>query len=173
MHSAPKLADSPIEARRTADLTEFTWIDADTFDRGLRAYVTAVARALGVGEESTTVDSTVPASAYLALDGTPPAFPDRELALLWDERHGWAAAVETHSGEDLLVLGYLDPAHGATPAPRVLVRFVEALRAGRSVGRADPPDLPGLDRRHAGVVLAERYLESWSDNAHGRGNTLS
>jgi hypothetical protein len=108
-----------------------SWLDDDAFGRELRAYITAVAHALGVGPESTTVDTTTPASAYLALDGTTPAFPDRELALLWDERRGWSAAVETHSGEDLLVLADLDAAHGARPAPRVLVDFVSRLRAGR------------------------------------------
>jgi hypothetical protein len=144
--------------RPTINRPEITWFDDDTFDRGLRAYVTAVARALGVGAESTTVDTTVPASAYLALDGSLPAYPGRELALLWDERHGWSAAVETASGEDLVVLRHLDPAHGAVPAPRVLVRFVEALRMGRPVGRTDPPDLSGLDRRRVGERLTELYL---------------
>jgi len=139
--------------------SEITWFDDDAFDRGLRAYITAVARALGVGAESTTVDTTAPASAYLALDGTLPAHPGRELALLWDERHGWSAAVETASGEDLVVIRHLDPAHGAVPAPRVLARFVEALRMGRPVGRIDPPDLPGLDHRHVGGRLADLYLD--------------
>ncbi|GAA3438831.1 DUF6292 family protein [Kutzneria kofuensis] len=105
------------------------WLDDDTFGRELRAYVTEVAAALGVGPESTMVDATTPASAYLALDGSTPAFPDRDLALLWDERVGWSAVVETRSGDDL-VLGRPDPVHGVRPAPEVLVRFVRAVRAG-------------------------------------------
>lgn len=153
MRGAPSLTGA------VADRSTIAWFDDDTFDRGLRAYVTAVARALGVGEESTTVDTTAPASAYLALDGTLPAHPDRELALLWDERHGWSAAVETASGEDLVVIRHLDPAHGALPAPRVVARFVEALRAGRPVGRGEPPDLPGLDRVAVGARLAVQYLD--------------
>jgi len=144
-----------------SDWSTFSWLDDDTFDRGLRAYVTAVAHALGVGAESITVAATAPASAYLALDGTLPAFPDRELALLWDERHGWSAAVETHSGEDLLVLSHLGPAHGAVPAPHVLVRFVAGLRAGRPVGQRDRPDLLPLDRRAVGARLVRRYLAPW------------
>ncbi|MGV9301451.1 DUF6292 family protein, partial [Amycolatopsis sp. NPDC003676] len=31
--------------------------------------------------------------AYVALDGHLPAYPGRDVALLWDEIHGWAAAV--------------------------------------------------------------------------------
>lgn len=110
------------------------WLDDDTFARELREYVTAVARALGLGPESTMVDATVPASAYLALDGSPPAFPDRDLALLWDERDGWSAVAETRGGEDL-VLGRPDPAHGVRPAPDVLAAFVRAMRADTRIAR--------------------------------------
>jgi hypothetical protein len=105
------------------------WLDDDTFGRELREYVTEVARAQGVGPESCMVDATAPASAYLALDGSPPAFPDRELALLWNERDGWSAVLETRCGEDL-VLGRPDPAHGVRPAPDVLAAFVDAVRVG-------------------------------------------
>uniref|UniRef100_UPI0035E4303C DUF6292 family protein n=1 Tax=Amycolatopsis pithecellobii TaxID=664692 RepID=UPI0035E4303C len=65
-----------------------------------------VTDALGIGLESCTVDHDSPVSAYVALDGRLPHYPDRDVALLWDERHGWAAAIETHSGEDLIVLRY-------------------------------------------------------------------
>ncbi|HEY0498638.1 MAG TPA: DUF6292 family protein [Kutzneria sp.] len=105
------------------------WLDDDTYGRELRAYVAEVATALGVGPESTMVDATAPASAYLALDGSAPSFPDRDLALLWDERTGWSAVAETHSGDDL-VLGRPDPVHGVRPEPAVLTRFVRAVLAG-------------------------------------------
>lgn len=107
--------------------------------RALRAYLDAVAHRLGVGLESCTLDVDLPTSAYLALDRPLPAFPDRELALLWDEVHGWAAAIETHSGEDLIVVSYLD-APTVTPSPRLVARFVDDLRTGgRRLARRDPP----------------------------------
>lgn len=156
MPGASTLTDASLEWGRGGDHdgAEFDWLAEDTFVRGLRAYLAAVANALGIGLESTTVDTAGPVSAYLALDGRVPNFPDRDLALLWDERHGWSIAVETHSGEDLLILTYLDPRHGPVPAPRTVVDFVSAVRAGRPVGRADPPDRFRHTRRHIDTLLA-------------------
>jgi hypothetical protein len=109
--------------------------------RALRGYLGTVAHHLGVGLESCTVDLDLPTSAYLALDRPLPEFPDRDLALVWDEVHGWAAAIETHSGEDLIVVSYLD-APTVTPSPRLLARFVHDLRVGgRRLARPDPPAL--------------------------------
>jgi hypothetical protein len=107
------------------------------FSRALRGYVDSVANALGVGPESCTVDVDVPASAYVALDWALPGFPDRDLALLWDERHGWSAAVETRSGEDLTVLGHLDGT-SVRPPPDTVARFLADLRAQPDLGRGLP-----------------------------------
>ena len=104
------------------------------FSRALRGYVDSVANALGVGPESCTVDVDLPASAYVALDWALPGFPDRDLALLWDERHGWSAAVEAHSGEGLIVLGYLGGTT-VTPPPDTVGHFLEDL--------STQPDRPG------------------------------
>jgi Family of unknown function (DUF6292) len=115
-------------------------IDTDLefwFQRGLRAYLGEVARALGLGLESCTVDVDVPVSAYLAVDWRLRRFPDRDVALLWDEVHGWAVAVEAACGEEMIVLAYLGGAD-ILPEPRVIVRFLGALRAGAQV-----PDGPG------------------------------
>lgn len=109
--------------------------------RALRGYLGAVAQRLGVGLESCTLDLDVPTSAYLAVDQTLPDFPDRDLALLWDEVHGWSAAIETHSGEDLIVVAYLDTTT-VTPSPRLPARFLHELcRGHRRLGRTDPPAL--------------------------------
>ncbi|WP_410589963.1 DUF6292 family protein [Amycolatopsis sp. lyj-23] len=115
-------------------------IDADLefwFQRGLRAYLGEVARALGFGLESCTVDVDVPVSAYLAVDWRLRRFPERDVALLWDEVHGWAAAVEAACGEDMIVLSYLG-GEDVLPPPDEVVRFLTALRAG-----AGEPDCPG------------------------------
>ena len=61
--------------------------------RGLRRYVHLVAEAVGVGEEASTIQFDDPVSAYLALDRCSPQHPDQDLALLWDERQGWALGV--------------------------------------------------------------------------------
>jgi hypothetical protein len=90
----------------------------------LRAYLATVASGLGIGLESCTLDADAPVSAYLAVDHKVAAYPDRDVALLWDERGGWSLAVETHSGEDLIVLADLGADDVAPPAERV-VAFVE------------------------------------------------
>lgn len=99
------------------------------FQRGLRAYLGDVAKALGFGLESCTVDLDLPVSAYLAVDWRLRGFPDRDVALLWDEVHGWAVAIEAACGEDVIVLCYLG-GDDILPEPRVVVRFLAALRAG-------------------------------------------
>jgi hypothetical protein len=65
--------------------------------QALRTYLAAVGAEVGIGLESVTIDHETPMSAYLALDTRLPDYPDRDLALVWDERYGWAAAVETLS----------------------------------------------------------------------------
>ncbi|MGW4057635.1 DUF6292 family protein [Amycolatopsis sp. NPDC004747] len=120
-----------------------TGIDRDHGLRsGLTGYLAAVSAAVGVGEESCTVDLDAPASAYIALDVRLPRHPGRDMALLWDERHGWAFAMETHSGEDLLVLAYLGGE--LVPGPARVRGFVAAVRsAGGAPCTPVPPDLCG------------------------------
>ncbi|GAB2748821.1 DUF6292 family protein [Amycolatopsis magusensis] len=106
--------------------------------RALRAYTAAVGSACGAGPESCTVDAGTPASAYIALDGRLPRYPDRDVALIWDERFGWAMAVETHSAEDLLVVAYLG--HDLLARPAKVARFAANVLAGRP-GLLEPPRL--------------------------------
>lgn len=111
-------------------------------------YLAEVTAALGVGLESCTVDHDSPVSAYVALDGRLPRHPGRDVALLWDEIHGWAAAIETHSGEDLIVLRYLG-GHTPVPPPDRVARFVTALRENDDrVGRLTPPDFTAVRAGH-------------------------
>jgi hypothetical protein len=126
-------------------------------ESALRGYIEAIAVGVGVSPESTCCTTSHPANAYIALEEHPPGFPDRDLALIWEETQGWAAAVETHCGEDLIVLAYLgeDP----IPAPERVVAFLDDLIADRHPGqpqppnfgsRSDPLDELGL-RSHAGA----------------------
>lgn len=114
----------------------------------LQDYLAEVTRTLGIGLESCTVDHDTPVSAYIALDTRLPGYPDRDVALLWDEVHGWSAAIETHSGEDLIVLRYLGGTT-VTPPPARIARFLTALREDdHRTGQLDPPSLraaEGLD----------------------------
>ncbi|UVS81421.1 DUF6292 family protein [Actinokineospora sp. UTMC 2448] len=120
-------------------------LSAEAIEQGLRGYLAAVGDRLGIGLESCAVDLGPPLSAYLAVDQRLPDHPDRDAALLWDERHGWSVAVETHSGEDLIVVGYLGP--DPLPRPDAVARFLrDAARGARC--RTDPPDADpdALDR---------------------------
>lgn len=131
-------------------------------ESALHAYAGAVVEALtsgpygrsrtgatGPGAQYTCDTTGTPVSAYIALDGHLPTFPDRDFALVWDERHGWGGAIETHSGEDLIIVSYLggsDP----TPDPDDVARFARQLLDGGMPGRLDPPEhtpLPDLPRR--------------------------
>lgn len=97
-----------------------------SFERRLRGYLGAVARAVGVGPESCTIDLDTPVSAYVALDWRLRRVPGHDLALVWDEVRGWAAALED-TGGDAVVLAYLGGE--VLPEPRAVVRFLADVRA--------------------------------------------
>ncbi len=120
-------------------------------------YLAEVTGALRVGLESCTVDLDSPVSAYIALDGRLPGHPDRDIALLWDEVHGWAIAIETHSGEDLIVVCYLG-GESVTPSAARVARFVTALRRGdRYVGQPTPPSFrPAIGHTDLELTLGRR-----------------
>ncbi|MEV4143769.1 DUF6292 family protein [Amycolatopsis sp. NPDC049691] len=127
---------------------------------GLTGYLAAVSAALGAGEESCTVDLGTPVSGYVALDVRLRGHPGRDMALLWDERHGWAFAMETHSGEDLLVLAYLGGE--LVPAPSRVRRFVAGIHStGRPGSAPVPVDLRGDPGELAARLLRYRRDE-WS-----------
>ncbi|HEY3749206.1 MAG TPA: DUF6292 family protein [Pseudonocardiaceae bacterium] len=116
------MADVPDSSR------DGTIVDAgESYARTLRRYVAEVAAELGVGLESCVIDAGSPASAYLALDFSMTRYPDHELALLWDERYGWSAAVETSTADDLVVLARQsgDP----RPSPSEVEWFVREVLA--------------------------------------------
>lgn len=103
----------------------------------LRAYLARVATGLGLGPESWFCEFTDVRTAYVALAGRLPVAPDRDAALLWDDRHGWSVAIETGSAEDLIVLAWYGP--DLLPAPEDVVAFVQRLLRGRPAGQPRPP----------------------------------
>lgn len=116
----------------------------DTVERGLRHYVDRVARALGLATHGTYVSHGPPLNAYLALDGRLATQPDRDPALLWDERQGWSVAVEAPGGTELLVLGHLGTE--VLPAPVVVADLTRRVLAGEGVGTSTAPSVrPGDD----------------------------
>lgn len=112
----------------------------------LRAYLAEVTTTLGIGLESCTVDHDTPVSAYVALDEHLPGYPGHDLAPLWNEVHGWSAAIETPTA--LVAIGHLG---GVTvvPPPAQVARFVATLRdTDHRNGHRTPPHLrpaAGLD----------------------------
>jgi hypothetical protein len=111
------------------------------FDRGLCAYFARVAAAVGVGFESCSFDLDVPSSGYLALDRSRDDLPRHEVALVWDEVHGWAVVVEPAGGGATQVFAYLG-GPDILPPPGEVARFLAAVRGGvPSAGVLRPPAL--------------------------------
>lgn len=122
----------------------------DPVELGLQCYVETVAAAPDVGSEATLCEYDGSANAYIALAEPLPGFPDRDAALLWDDTHGWSLCVETHSGEDLIVLAYLTTA--LLPDPQTVAAFVAKTRSRRNL------DSPRLLPTHSFCELHKRLL---------------
>jgi hypothetical protein len=104
------------------DIADNDWLDTESArTRWLRSYVDSVARELGIGLESAVIDPGPPVSAYLALDARQPG-TDYDLALLWDERHGWSMVAETNSTTQLRTLSRLHD--DLVARPEVVAEFV-------------------------------------------------
>lgn len=116
--------------------------------RGLREYVRLVAFELGLRGQSWLVQLESPANVYIALDDRHRLFPTRDLALSWDEEHGWSLGVESNPDEKVHVLGYLGD--DVLPAPEAVARAVRRSFDGAPLqnqppayrAAADPDDLP-------------------------------
>jgi len=117
-------------------------VDPDSLTaRGLSRYVAEVAASLRVPRHAVHHEVSELSSAYLALHRRSPRFPDLDLGLLWDERHGWSVALETAPADGPVVLAYLG---GDVLAEADEVhRFVEDVIAGKCPGQPEPP--PALD----------------------------
>lgn len=111
--------------------------DQERAEWGMHVYVERIAAGLGVEQAATYCEVADVAVAYVALADRLDRYPGRDTALVWDERQGWALAVETHSGEDLLVLAYLG--RQLLPAPEAVVAEAKAVIAECPDQPAAPP----------------------------------
>ncbi|HKN98464.1 MAG TPA: DUF6292 family protein [Pseudonocardiaceae bacterium] len=136
-------ADDPAEDELLPELAEL----------GLRRYVAQVAAAVGTGPEATWCEWADAPSAYVALECGLPGYPERDAALTWAAERGWAVAVETGCGEDLLITASLNG--DVLPPPRTVAAFARAVLAGRHTNARRRPHVV------AGRDLARR-LANWA-----------
>jgi uncharacterized protein DUF6292 len=140
--------------------------DTRTLERGLGEYVRAVAAAVGVPDESTTLEISDTATAYLGLPRRWLDRPDHDVMLVWSERRGWSLAVETDPGEDPVVIAH-QGGDDLVPAPGAVAQFVADAAAGRHAGQ----DRPGPETATR-TSLAERlspYLHPTTGPDSARG----
>lgn len=91
------------------------WDFDDSGIRALRQYARAVGVALSLGGDCWCVEEEPRGGIYLPLDGRVAAFPEHDVALLWDEKAGWSASLETTGGADVVLERFTGPAK-ASPA---------------------------------------------------------
>jgi hypothetical protein len=133
----------------------------DTLARGLQRYVRLVTWSVGLRGECSYVQVDDVAHAYIALDGTLPSFPDHDVALLWDEAHGWSAAVEHRSGGEPRVVARL--AGNVLPSPEAVAAWVRRLfRQEHLVESLEHPPTRSGDLRerlaaYAGPMMEPRH----------------
>ncbi|MBE1496103.1 hypothetical protein H4696_003203 [Amycolatopsis lexingtonensis] len=120
--------------------------DTRTLERSLGEYVRAVAAAVGVPDESTTVEISDTATAYLGLPRRWLDRPDHDVMLVWSERRGWSLAVETDPADAAVVLAYQGGGN-LVPSPDAVARFVADTAAGRHAGQERPGPVPAATRR--------------------------
>lgn len=109
----------------------------DSVTRGLHRYVQLVTRAVGLRGDCSYVQVDEVAHAYVALDGSLPPFPDHDVALLWDEAHGWSAAVEQRSDREPRVVARL-PGDVLPPPEAVAVWVRRLFRQHHTVESTEP-----------------------------------
>lgn len=110
----------------------------ESLSRGLHRYLALVAEALGLTGQGWSVQPRPPATGYLALDRRTTEFPDRDTALLWDERTGWSLVAETPGSGEMRTIARLPG--DVLPPPQVVARF--ARDAAESAGTTAPEVTP-------------------------------
>ena len=138
----------------------------DRVARGLQHYILQVRLALGLRGECSYSQADEPASAYIALDDRLDAYPDRDVALLWDERLGWSAALEDHRSSDLLVVAYFGQT--VLPPPAEVAKWTANLFhvLPDDGGQAQPPHIPRTDD-------VRQLLTTYANNRSTTGGVLT
>jgi hypothetical protein len=95
--------------------------------RGLREYFQLVAEACG-SAEAYSVRLERPLSGYVPLEERVAAFPELDVALVWDERTGWHSVLESAADNQLIKLSYLDAS--VCPPPEEVAEFAANPGAG-------------------------------------------
>ncbi|MBH0122263.1 DUF6292 family protein [Rhodococcus sp. HM1] len=103
--------------------------------RGFTRYIEQVAQELGIPEGKWAARDDGAWEAYVGIPELE-LYPGREVALVWTPDEGWALAVETGSGEDMILAGYL----GSTrvPPPSAVRAFMDRLRHDGGALRTTP-----------------------------------
>jgi hypothetical protein len=117
----------------------------DSVARDLRRYVQLVTRSVGLHGECSYIQAEEVAHAYVALDGSLPSFPCRDVALLWDEIHGWSAAVEHRSGGEPQVVARLEG--DVLPPPEAVAAWTQSLFQQHQAVERREPGTPHLKSR--------------------------
>ncbi|OXM54991.1 DUF6292 family protein [Amycolatopsis alba] len=123
--------------------------------RGLHRYVRLVIEELRLSGNAYYAQLDPTAGAYIALDRRLPGHPGCDVALVWNERTGWALALETDSREDLVVVERLGAE--VLPSPRVVAAYTRDAYAGEPMGDKDDSPFPvcaDLADRLAGYAAA-------------------
>jgi len=108
--------------------------------RGLHRYVRLVIDDLRLSGNAYYLQLDPTAGAYIALDRTLPGHPGCDVALVWNEREGWALALETDSREDLIVVDRLGTE--ILPSPRVVATFTRDAYASDPMGDTGDSPVP-------------------------------
>ncbi|MGH3625438.1 MAG: DUF6292 family protein [Sciscionella sp.] len=124
---------------------------------GLAGYIEQVAAAVGVAREGVTFEVSDTATAYLGLTLRAPERPERDLMLIWSERHGWAVALESEPSDTPEMAAYFGD--DLVPAPAEVARFVTDVVTGHDHGRACPRFAVEDDRNQLTSRLA-RYVNA-------------
>jgi hypothetical protein len=145
------------DVKRGLPVTDADALVAVRAEQGLRSYVGRVAAGLGLDSAGMWCEVADEAAAYVALEQRLASRPARDVALVWDDRRGWAVGVETRSGEDLLVVAWYGPE--LLPSPEEVVRFVRNVLAER-VDHSAPPSVCAAARRQVRARLARCATDS-------------
>jgi hypothetical protein len=117
----------------------------------MREYFRTVAEACGSGE-AFSLRMERPLSGYIPLENRVAAFPELDVALVWDERTGWRSVVEPTTNDALVTLSYLDDS--VCPSPSVVAEFAANPGAGSATPTAvAEEDVLGLLSEYAVVRL--------------------